>query len=1072
MDKPIEADPNKDPGKEPESQDNSPSSNDSPAEKTSFNIEEILRERNRIDKLIQDEFKKETTILFTDICGYTQYMDTMADINGLTKLQRHNDIVLPLVEKHAGKLIKMIGDAVMATFAKPSDAVNASIAIQKSLYQHNQKQNEAEKIHVKIGINTGDVIEDKSDIFGDAVNVAARIQSQAGKDQTLISRSVYEKISDNDDIICRMHGTATVKGKAQPIELFEIFWGQEYGVMAPGKVRAGKAGDKTRSASPVKVIQIELTRENNHLKIGAHEQHGDKISTIRQYEEISITLDKIEERCHEIIETLNHANSKGSLAREALIKLRGIGQAFRDELFTADVKEKLKKTKANHLILNLDDGLVHIPWELLHDGRQFLCQQFNMGRLVKTRQTVIETAERSLGQPLKMMILANPSGDLPGAYQEGLELLNFTDQDKDLVKASLRSDSITRDFVKKKIKNFDFVHFAGHAEYNRENPGKSGWQLTDGTINAEEIMGIADKQSMPALVFSNSCQSGGAEKWEITENSQNEIFGLANAFILSGVKHCVGTFWEILDEPSRYFALEFYRHLFSGITVGEALKNARFSLIDKYGEESIVWASYLLYGDPTFNYLDQIREIAVAEEAKQPVLTRETRSGSGQALATIPQKMGIPQKWRRTVIAAVIAACVAAVFFWYSGYVKSTIVKYEQSALAYYSQGNFEDALNTCKILADKSAGNRLAYLIEADIYLRTGKMPEAETTYRKALGASKGTDQQKAAALMGLGRIASLNKQTDVSIDYYQQATRADPSSQAGYLSQAILMDNSGNSAQALKILDRARQISPDNRSVNVIANEISKRVSLIGDKEKQDRIDQMVKELIETMNDPPRALPSDGWTSGPLTLWVMDFKVQGYSLQEGEERLIVSEITDQMLQHSRVQIVERALLDKLLGELKLGSSQLIDRRTALSLGNILAAKLLLSGQIVYAGPETQVSMRLIETETGRITAAVNESFGSAVPASVLTDKLSENLLNKLKKLYPLQGKITEVKPGEVMINIGKNVGVEPEQIFSAANGDIVLKVIAIEQEKSLAKIEKGDTEVIEGQRIAAKLL
>ncbi len=74
---------------------------------------------------------------------------------------------------------------------------------------------------------------------------------------------------------------------------------------------------------------------------------------------------------------------------------------------------------------------------------------------------------------------------------------------------------------------------------------------------------------------------------------------------------------------------------------------------------------------------------------------------------------------------------------------------------------------------------------------------------------------------------------------------------------------------------------------------------------------------------------------------------------------------------------------MDKLLGELKLDSSELADRRTALAVGKLMAARLIASGTIVYSGPHTQVSLRLFETETGSIMAAVNETVGSAVPES-----------------------------------------------------------------------------------------
>jgi hypothetical protein len=153
----------------------------------------------------------------------------------------------------------------------------------------------------------------------------------------------------------------------------------------------------------------------------------------------------------------------------------------------------------------------------------------------------------------------------------------------------------------------------------------------------------------------------------------------------------------------------------------------------------------------------------------------------------------------------------------------------------------------------------------------------------------------------------------------------------------------------------------------------------------------------------------------------------------------------------------------------LKLGTSKLIDRRSALSLGKVLAARLILSGQMVYSGPQVQISMRLIETETGQIAAAVNESFGSAVPASVLAERLSKNLLEKLEQLYPLRGKVSEVKGEEISLNIGQMVGVKTGQRFRAVDEDVTLEVTSIQQDTSLAKIVKGKDRPQKGLRVEA---
>ena len=85
----------------------------------SSSVEEIFQQRERLEQLLQEKFKKEVTILFTDICGYTAYVDSRGDINGRALLLKHNHIVLPLIEKHGGKVIEIIGDAVMAAFRLP-----------------------------------------------------------------------------------------------------------------------------------------------------------------------------------------------------------------------------------------------------------------------------------------------------------------------------------------------------------------------------------------------------------------------------------------------------------------------------------------------------------------------------------------------------------------------------------------------------------------------------------------------------------------------------------------------------------------------------------------------------------------------------------------------------------------------------------------------------------------------------------------------------------------------------------------------------------------------------------------
>lgn len=1035
----------------------------------------ILQERERLDQILQQKFKKEVTILFADICGYTEYIDRMGDICGRTMLLRYNRMVTPIVERHGGRVIEIIGDAIMAVFSSGLEAVEAAISIQRTLSENNKETVPNDRFHLKIGIASGQVLVDESADYqgfaGDVANIAARIQAQADSDQILLSKTVYDQLGESENILCRYHDTIQVKGKAQPLEIYQIVWQDEAlplndkPTIQPHEIRTLE-----EDRSPPEQIQLEIARTGDRLKISAYEQVSGLERTIRHYEEIQVSMDMIQTKCHDMVDTLNKANRKGRVDNEALEKLRKIGQVLHDELFSLSVKEKLRETRAEYLNLNIDDQLVHIPWELLNDGRQFLCQRFNMGRLVKTRQPIIGARARTLTHPLRMLILADPEGDLKGAYAEGTQIRDYMDLNKYMINVSLRAGNIAPDTIKEKIRNFDIVHFAGHADYSIENSAESGWRLTGGTFNAGDITKMAGTATMPALIFSNACQSARTEQWVLRPNFEDEIFGLANAFLLAGVEHYVGTFWEILDEPSSRFALEFYKCLLSGMTIGETVRKSRRSLIKEYGSETIAWASYVLYGDPTYRYSGQIESVKTLPEpepVRGPLTDQEVRAREEVIDFTDP----VVKKRRgfRWSLVALLALLTAAILWGYPGYLRKGTLEYERAALAYYQAGDFKGALETCKILKDKNPKSSLPDVIQGNIHLAYGRLEEAEDNYRRANQSKKSVPARKAQALIGLGRIASLQDKPDLALKYYEQATGTAPENKVGYMSQALLLEKRKDYDQALDLFGKAHAMAPQDQVLDAITKETHNKATLARDKEKQERIDRIVRELLEDINSAPGARPADSWTSPPLTVWLMDFKTEGYALQEGHERLLVSGITDQLIHHSRARLVERALFDNLVEELKLGSSELIDQRTALSLGKLLASRIILVGQVIYSGPQVQISIRLIETETSQITGAINQSFGIAMPTSLLSQKLSEALTEKFKVLYPLRGKILEVKAESITLNVGELAGVIKGQRFKVLDKEVNLEIVSTEPNTSIAIVSEGKGHLQKNLRVEA---
>ncbi|MEW5802643.1 MAG: CHAT domain-containing protein [bacterium] len=343
---------------------------------------------------------------------------------------------------------------------------------------------------------------------------------------------------------------------------------------------------------------MEISRKHDNLEISLSE--GEQ--TLTHYEELKVSIQDLQRRCSELLHLLNAVSRQGKIPGKILHELQQMGQVLYNEIFPVSIKRELINTSLEDIILKIDNRLVQVPWELIYTGKEFFCERFNIGRMVKTQQTISSGIKKELLPPLNMLIITDPKGDLPSAYEEGNRIRESLRQND--VNITLVSSEVSVDYLKKKLLQFDLIHYAGHADYNLEDPSTSGWILEDGKFTALDIRKLSGVNPLPGLVFSNACQSGTTEEWQKEATEEEKIYGLANAFLLSGVQHYVGTFWKVLDKPSTSFAIEFYRMLFDGQSIGQAMRSARLALKEHYGQENILWASYLLYGDPTARYFE------------------------------------------------------------------------------------------------------------------------------------------------------------------------------------------------------------------------------------------------------------------------------------------------------------------------------------------------------------------------------------------------------------------------------------------------------------------------------------
>jgi serine/threonine protein kinase/class 3 adenylate cyclase len=186
------------------------------------NIDQLLQARSEIDEELR-RHKTKVTIFFTDVVGSTTYFDRFGDTAGLLLLHRHDSLVTSAVEEFHGMVVKKIGDSVMAEFPEPVYGVRAAIAIQRRLCEENQNVAENERLQIRTGIHYGPGFRRGNDLFGDAINLAARITKRSGPSQILISQAVRETLPDSE-FHCKSIGGVSLDGKAEIEELHEVVW--------------------------------------------------------------------------------------------------------------------------------------------------------------------------------------------------------------------------------------------------------------------------------------------------------------------------------------------------------------------------------------------------------------------------------------------------------------------------------------------------------------------------------------------------------------------------------------------------------------------------------------------------------------------------------------------------------------------------------------------------------------------------------------------------------------------------------------------------------------------------------
>jgi adenylate cyclase len=217
-----------------------------------------------------------------DIAGYSRLMG-IDDERTLRQLKAHRkELVDPKIAEHRGRIVKTTGDGILVEFVSVVDAVRCAVEIARGMSERNANVPPDQRIEFRTGINVGDIISDGSDIFGDGVNVAARLEAMAEPGGIMVSRVVYEQVRDKLNFGFEDMGEQTVKNIARPISMHRVSL-KENGSFSPSGIAAKSDASDRPSIAVLPFDNISGDPEQEYFADGISEDIITGLSKLRWF---------------------------------------------------------------------------------------------------------------------------------------------------------------------------------------------------------------------------------------------------------------------------------------------------------------------------------------------------------------------------------------------------------------------------------------------------------------------------------------------------------------------------------------------------------------------------------------------------------------------------------------------------------------------------------------------------------------------------------------------------------------------------------------------------------------------
>jgi len=295
-------------------------------------------------------------------------------------------------------------------------------------------------------------------------------------------------------------------------------------------------------------------------------------------------------------------------------ELMKVGEMYYSACIPTEIQEELESTSLKTFELRLETDFLQYPWEIFHDGKQFMGLEYNLGRIIvldPKKRHRIKYPDFGVRNGVTFLIIGDPEENLPWAKSEAKFLRDELKKIEGVdVTCLFGQEANSRDIGKAFLEGYDFIHYCGHAGFDTDKPHESGICLSDRLFKAYEIKNIKMKKP-PILAFINGCESSKVLGVKDAPY-ENQVSGLASSFYQKGINY-IGSLWKVDDKVASNTALKFYFDFLEGYPMGESLRNARNYAYITFNKENSTWASYVLYGDPT---LKLRREEEIKEDKK------------------------------------------------------------------------------------------------------------------------------------------------------------------------------------------------------------------------------------------------------------------------------------------------------------------------------------------------------------------------------------------------------------------------------------------------------------------------